>query len=328
MKNDDILVSIEIITYNHEKFLAKALDSVLMQEVDFKYEIVVGEDCSTDNTRQILLEYKDKYPDKFRLLLHDKNVGMRKNGEAVSEFSAESKSKYIALLEGDDYWIDPQKLQVQIDTMEEHPDCYISFHAAESRYGEDDHGEVIAKHSDSNRLFSTSEVILGGGDFSPTSSIVYRSDLRPLLPDNYYDVPVGDYYLQIIGSTYGGILYLNRVMGVYRQGIEGSWSSSMENIDKREQHSHGMLQFINDLNIYLDKKYDSEIQQIIAKHYYDKASYYLSFGMYEKFKMNIENSFDTYKLDSNLFLVDYKLRNFPKVLKTLRRVKVFFQSSK
>lgn len=321
MNNDDILVAIEIITYNHERFLAKALDSVLMQEVGFKYEIIVGEDCSTDNTRQILLEYKEKHPDKFRLLLHDKNVGMRKNAEAVSALSAESNSKYIAVLEGDDYWIDPQKLQIQIDAMEEYPDCYISFHAAEMRFGEDDHGKVVGKHCDGNRLFSTSEVILGGGGFSPSTSVIYRRDLVATLPDLYYEVPAGDYFLQMLGSLHGGFLYIDRVMSVYRQGMEGSWNSFMKDRRKRERFAEGSLKGLNDINLFLDEKYDDEIRQRIANLDYEMAIFYLNGGLYKEFKENMEKAHGSDKLDSKAFLIDHKLRHLPRALLFLRSLK-------
>lgn len=108
-------------SYNLEKYIAEALDSILMQKVNFKYNIVVGEDCSTDNTRQILQEYASKYPDKFTLLLHKKNLGV------VANFATTLKScqgKYIALLDGDDYWTDPFKLQKQVDFLESNKDYF------------------------------------------------------------------------------------------------------------------------------------------------------------------------------------------------------------
>lgn len=109
------LVSVFMMTYNHEAYIAKALDSILMQKVNFTYEIVVGEDCSTDNTRTILINYANKHPEKFNLLLHEQNIGAVNNQNAVFK---NCKGKYIAMLEGDDYWIDPYKLQKQVDFLE------------------------------------------------------------------------------------------------------------------------------------------------------------------------------------------------------------------
>lgn len=113
--NKKPLVSVWMITYNHEKFIAQAIDSVIMQKTNFDYEIVIGEDCSTDRTREIVLEYKAKHPDKFKLLLQEKNVGMMQNFIVTLKTC---NGKYIALLEGDDYWTDPLKLQKQVDFLQ------------------------------------------------------------------------------------------------------------------------------------------------------------------------------------------------------------------
>lgn len=116
------MVSIQMLAYNHEKYIKQALDSILMQEVNFTYEIIIGEDCSKDKTRTILLGYKEKYPDKIKLILHEKNVGMHKNVEAVRR---ECRGKYCAYCEGDDYWTDSKKLQKQVDFLEKNKE-YIA----------------------------------------------------------------------------------------------------------------------------------------------------------------------------------------------------------
>lgn len=326
MQNRDVFVTVEMITYDQEDVIAQALDSVLIQEVDFRYQIVIGEDCSTDSTREILLGYKERYPDKITLVLHDKNVGMRNNSRSVSKRSEQINSKYIALLEGDDYWTDPKKLQIQVDAMENNPDCHLSFHAAEIRHGDDKHGKVVARHADGNGVYKTSEVILGGGGFCPTVSIIYRRDLRTSLPDFYYEVPAGDYLLQILGSLHGGILYVDRVMAVYRKGIEGSWSSFMQDIEKRERFVEDSLKALDDLNLFLEKKYDDEIQQRVANLYYEMSTFYLYAGIHEKFRTYIEMSLDAYRLESKAFLVDYKFRHLPRTLRLLRRVKDLLKS--
>lgn len=114
---DEIMVSVIVLTYNHEKYIRQALDSILMQQVDFKYEILVGDDCSTENTPQILLEYQQKYPGIFCLRLRHKNIGATKN---LYELLMLAQGKYIAYLEGDDYWCIPTKLQRQVDFLEKH----------------------------------------------------------------------------------------------------------------------------------------------------------------------------------------------------------------
>lgn len=117
---ENITLSVVFITYNHEPYLQQALESVLMQETDFAFEIVVGEDCSTDRTREILLAYKEKYPDKFRLLFREKNFG--RPTQNVYETAMACRGDYLAFLEGDDYWTDPHKLQRQVDFLRGNPD--------------------------------------------------------------------------------------------------------------------------------------------------------------------------------------------------------------
>ena len=115
----DVTVSIAMITYNHEGFISQAIEGVLMQQTSFPFELIIGEDCSTDNTRQICIEYREKYPEIIRLLLPEKNLGAWDNMENVLNVC---RGKYISFCEGDDYWTDPLKLQKQIDFLESHPD--------------------------------------------------------------------------------------------------------------------------------------------------------------------------------------------------------------
>src|SRR6059058_3023068 len=111
-------VSVAMITYNHEQFIVQAIESVLMQETAFVVELVIGEDCSTDGTRRVVQAYAGKYPNVIRALLPEKNLGMARNYEAVWQAC---RGKYIAWLEGDDYWRTPQKLQKQVALMEANP---------------------------------------------------------------------------------------------------------------------------------------------------------------------------------------------------------------
>ena len=113
------MVSIGMLTYNHEKYIACALESILMQNVNFKYEIVVCDDCSSDNTKNVLLSYMQKYPEVIKVYLNEKNLGAQGNANKLRTLC---KGKYRATLEGDDYWITTSKLQTQVDFLESHPD--------------------------------------------------------------------------------------------------------------------------------------------------------------------------------------------------------------
>ena len=121
---ENSLVSICCITYNHASSIGRALTSFLMQKTDFAYEIIVAEDCSTDETAEICRSFVERHPDSVRLITSDNNVGAVKN--EVRAIDA-AQGKYIAFCEGDDYWIDPYKLQKQVDFMESHPDYSVCF---------------------------------------------------------------------------------------------------------------------------------------------------------------------------------------------------------
>ena len=118
-RNSDIQVSVHMITYNHEPYIRECLESILSQRTDFRFEVVIGEDCSPDNTRAIVLEYQDRYPDIVRVLESTKNLGSNLNAQRVKEAC---RGKYLAFIEGDDYWNHPRKLQMQYDFLESHPD--------------------------------------------------------------------------------------------------------------------------------------------------------------------------------------------------------------
>ncbi len=120
----DPLVSVKMITYNHAPFIAQAIEAVLQQKTNFPFELVIGEDCSTDGTRKIVFEYQEKYPDIIRVLTSEKNVGMKKNSYRTIKAC---RGKYIAFCEGDDYWHREDKLQKQVAYLESHPECGLVF---------------------------------------------------------------------------------------------------------------------------------------------------------------------------------------------------------
>ena len=125
ISNNNVIVSIVCITYNHAPFIRKALDGFLMQKTDFPFEIILAEDCSTDGTRAICEEYASMYPDKINYIYRDHNVGYNEN---EYEAMCAANGQYVAYCEGDDYWTDPLKLQKQIDFLESHSDYSVCWH--------------------------------------------------------------------------------------------------------------------------------------------------------------------------------------------------------
>lgn len=219
MNEKNIVVSVCMITYNHEKYISQAIDSVLMQKTNFDYEIVIGEDCSTDRTREIVLEYKAKYPDKIKLLLQEKNVGMMQN--FIDTLKACS-GKYIALLEGDDYWTDPYKLQKQVDFLEANPEYVLTFHKISILHL---NGNITIHPNLQKNIFGLEDLI--SGNFVPTCSVVFRN-IPFEFPSFYRRLRIGDYPLYFLLMKYGKFYYLDFNMATYRLHKESNFSSKGE----------------------------------------------------------------------------------------------------
>lgn len=217
------LVSVFMMTYNHEKYIAQALDSVLMQKCNFHYEIVIGEDCSTDNTRSILLSYKEKNPEKIKLLLHEKNIGAANNQNEVFK---NCTGKYVAMLEGDDYWTDPCKLQKQVDFLETNPEYVLTTHTVQvvNEKGQDlGRDRDLGYKTGGNRTFHLSEM-LGGAGFHP-NSWVFRSSAIKKLPWYVNYCVSGDDVLMVTILRNGKGYYFNDTMSHYRIHGGGIWST-------------------------------------------------------------------------------------------------------
>jgi predicted O-linked N-acetylglucosamine transferase (SPINDLY family)/predicted SAM-dependent methyltransferase/GT2 family glycosyltransferase len=248
--------SILMITYNHEEFIAQAIDSVLMQEVDFDYEIVVGEDFSTDNTRRIVMDYQRKYPEIIRLLLPDHNLGMLTN--FVNTYKA-CEGEYIALLEGDDYWLSASKLQKQVDFLDQNPEYSICFNDTIIIEHDKDGKPEIFPHRSSAETCTIQRLL--SDNFISTPSVMYRAGFVKEFPDWYYEQGMGDWSLHILTAQHGKIGYIDEVMSVYRVHHGGLWSSA--SIDHRLQATITMLR---NVGRHFGDTYKAETTGSIAKY--------------------------------------------------------------
>ncbi|MCI1188900.1 glycosyltransferase [Hymenobacter sp. DH14] len=218
-------VSVCCITYNHEAYLAQAIESVLMQQTDFDVEMVIGEDCSPDNSRAIAQEYERRYPGRVRVLAHTQNLGIMRNLMATH---AACQGEFIAYLEGDDYWIDSTKLQRQIDALRANPDCAFCFHDANVVFeNQQDRAPTVFSAQATHALPSPSESappvrftqldLARVGWVVPSASMVFRAcSLPQQLPEWFSGVYSGDYTLHLLSTRWGPALYLPRVMSYYR----------------------------------------------------------------------------------------------------------------
>lgn len=203
------LVSVCIITYNHELYIRKCLEGVMMQQTDFPFEVIIGEDCSTDRTREVIQEFEAKFPAIIKPIYHESNVGAARNN---FEFCfPKFKGKYIAICDGDDYWTDPHKLQKQVDFLEENPGYVMCFHrvASVNAAGEPTGSqEAIAGPVlyDSKDIFHIS---------IPTLSVVYRNCIDSM-PGEMYKVKSGDAFLFALLARHGKAADLGFIGAVYR----------------------------------------------------------------------------------------------------------------
>ena len=222
------LVSVCMITYNHESYIAQAIESVLMQQTDFEYELVIGEDCSTDETRAIVRAFGDRYPQRIRVLLAEHNQGSY--GNAVATLTA-CRGQYIASLEGDDYWIDPTKLQQQVAFLDSHPEFSICAHWVQNI---DDSGSVIEPPiftgSDCPETFNISDAL--AGIIVHANSWLFRNNLSEL--EKYFSLlkhlPPIDNALLLIILKHGQGYCINAFLGAYRYHPSGMWTSRSRHI--------------------------------------------------------------------------------------------------
>ena len=250
-------VSVCTITYNQERFIAQAIESVMTQETDFDWEMVIGEDCSTDRTREICLAYRDKYPDKIRLLLPEKNLGRAGKFNFVQTFYA-CQGQYVALLEGDDFWTSPHKLQKQVDFLDSHPDYAICFARALARA---DDGGCDAFFIPPPQLEKGTYAIddLLRGNFIAACSVMFRNHLFKVFPDWFFALSVGDWPLHIMNAQHGKIGYIPELMANYR--IHSASFHSMMPYHKRLALQLGVY---NAMQGYLEDKYQALVTEGLA----------------------------------------------------------------
>ena len=281
--NNSILVSINCITYNHEKYIAQAIEGFLMQKTNFEYEIIIGEDCSTDGTRAIVQKYINKYPDKIKMITSDKNVGARNNDNRV--FNA-SVGKYIAYCEGDDYWIDEYKLQKQVDYIENNENCSMVFH--NTKYFNDKSKKFSVVNKVKSGKYNIGDVIVNGGGFIPTASILYRKHIMNNPPDFYTKGFVGDYPLQMLCALNGYVYCIDDFMSVYRTNVDGSWSSQCKKINKEKliKRYQGIIDILDMFNKYTKFSYDKFVNEAklpLEFEIYLFESNKIRFNKYNKF---------------------------------------------
>lgn len=255
-----ITVSICCITYNHEQYISQTLDGFLMQETNFNVEILVGEDCSTDNTKSIIEDYCNKYPSKIKLITYEKNIGSIRNHNNIMKLA---RGKYIAMCDGDDFWTHPLKLQKQVDFLEENPEYVICCHYTKVI---DEKDQVLYLNLDPVKLeYDYADVLLGKKEETRLCSLVVRNlrEIREINSKDWYlNVYGADRIFKIyaVASTNKKIYVLPEVMGCYRLHSGGVWSMIDTNLRKSRM--------ISDFNLVIKNfKYSDTLKRRLLKIY-------------------------------------------------------------
>jgi glycosyltransferase involved in cell wall biosynthesis len=251
-------VDVAIVAYNHRPFIGQAIESVLAQQSVFPVRVIVGDDGSTDGTQEIIRQLACEFPERVFPILHKENLGLLHPDRIAFKVLRSCMAKYVAVLDGDDYWIDRDKLQLQVDMLEADPSLSMCHHAIEINY-EDQRGGPI-RSPVGCRSRSTIEDLLQGVNFIHTCSMVYRRDLFPEQPAWFAKLPLGDWPMCCLLAQHGDIGFLNRVMAVYRVHRSSSW------YHKPDAYRHdAVVRMYRELRSHLDPKHSPKITETLAR---------------------------------------------------------------
>lgn len=228
---NQLMVSIQCLVYNHEPYLRQCLDGIVMQKTNFRFEAIVHDDCSTDGSRKIIEEYAAKYPDIIKPIYETENQYSKKDGSLRRIIYDHIKGNYIAICEGDDYWIDSHKLQKQVDVLEENHEysfCYTGF------INVNENGHEICRPNYEHlmeKAYSGDILIdLLGGNFIMTCTTCFRrdvimSELNASVPCKY------DYSLFLTASVLGKAYYISSKTAAYRKTSTGAMATRKNEIE-------------------------------------------------------------------------------------------------
>jgi glycosyltransferase involved in cell wall biosynthesis len=243
------LVDVAMFAYNHERYTAQAIESVLAQKTDFSVRIVIGDDCSTDNTQAIIRKYVDAYPDRIQAILYSQHKGIVSPERLAIKVLGACTAEYVALLDSDDYWIDPYKLSKQIEVLQKLPECAGCFHNTLEIYEDSPQATPIVPGIKQIVKMTLDDLLKTNPICS--SAAVYRSFGFEVMPADFYQCVAGDWFLHAMHAQHGYFVGLPDVMSVYRMHTHGIWAGMSEE-DRMKQHRKSgeqVAQYIEKLNL-------------------------------------------------------------------------------
>jgi glycosyltransferase involved in cell wall biosynthesis len=301
------LISVCIQTYQHAAYIRECLDSVLMQKTSFSYEVLLGEDASTDGTREICIEYAERYPEKIRLFLHHRANNISVNGNPTGRFNFlynlySAQGEYIAICEGDDYWTDPLKLQKQVDFLEANSDCVSCHHWQEYGYLQEDGSYMVTPAPTKNHGYfpipkATVKEIFDNKLRIKLRTHMFRSIIRDF-PDWFFEVAFGDVPLSMILGKHGAFGFIDKPMAVYRRTGQGVSTRGKDSYWHYYNHYLEWIRIWEYGLIFYDYKYQEEAINTIKNFYWRILKQY-EHGFQPTFKL-LQNFLFKCKLKSYL----------------------------
>lgn len=275
--NDEIMVSVICLAYNHEPYIKQCLEGFVNQKTGFKYEVLIHDDASTDKTADIIREYEAKYPDIIKPIYQTENQYSKGIKPSKEFLIPKAKGKYLAWCEGDDYWCDEIKLQTQFDIMEANSNCIACFHATKRiDEGGNDLNDIIPNIKLKEGVYNSYEwleMYFQNAQFVHTTSFFFRAkafrDMILAKPEFMRISPVGDKPLVWLSASLGEICYVNKVMSAYRICSKGSWSERINSFSEEKKAD------IFNRSVLALQKYDeftnyrfTELVNLTVKNYY------------------------------------------------------------
>lgn len=307
-------INVLVITYNHEKYLAQALDGILNQKIQAQLEVIIADDCSTDETLSIARSYQSLHPSKIKKILSSSNnLGHTRNYARAWEAA---DGDYIAHCDGDDYWIDSNKLSKQLEFLESNLDYSCCGHKVWAIAEEDGskHGPIPRTDIDS---FDTEALL--EACFPHNCSLLFRNRLFTKLPDFFFKLTGHDWCIDILNSLNGPIKILPEVMGVWRMRTNGLWGGRQSSF-----HLEHNVFFLQEIKSWLPERALPAQQKHLLKHYFLLSCAYLEEG-------NIVKSRETLSKLANLnalvvlpkrqLLSLWARLNFPGLYQSLRTLR-------
>lgn len=285
MAADNLIVSVCVLTYQHAPYIRECLDSILMQKTDFPFEIVLGEDGSTDGTGEICKEYAEKYPGIIRLLLNSRENVVYIKGRPTGRWNLvntlkNARGKYIALLEGDDYWTDPLKLQKQVNILETHDDIIACHHWHVYKYENGLKDKGTSKRGYCKKTITTARDIFANRVRIKFRTIMFRNIIdEGFFPDWFMTVAFGDVPLSFLLGKYGNFYFIDEPMAVYRitgKGVSMTGNPIKKKASKFREECLKWIEIWEHANKHYNYKYGKEAMATIAFFYVKIIVKYIS----------------------------------------------------